>query len=79
MWFDTFLWRAERKVACACQTVGYPALVDVQQAPRHLAFTKGDEGKGAMTSDGDGHAKREAIRHVMCSLLVEAHPFSPAN
>ena len=57
------------KFACACKTVGCPALVDVQQAPRHLAFAEGDEGKAAMTADGDRCAKREGIR-----LLVEGRP-----
>lgn len=66
--------------ACACKKkVGYPALVDVQQAPGHLAFAEGDEGKAAITADEDGHAKREAIRHVMCWLLVEARPRSSVN
>jgi hypothetical protein len=36
----------------------YSALVDVQQAPRHLAFAKGDEEKGLMTGDGDGRGDR---------------------
>jgi hypothetical protein len=44
-------------------------LADVQQAPCHLAFAEGDEGKAEMTADGEGHGKREEIRHVMCSLL----------
>ena len=57
------------KFACACKTVCCPALVDVQQAPRHLAFAEGDEGKAAMTANGDRCAKREGIR-----LLVEGGP-----
>jgi hypothetical protein len=62
MWFDTFLWRAERTGCLRPSTkVGYPTLVDVQQAPGHLALAEGDEGKAAMTADKDGHAKREAI------------------
>ena len=51
--------------ACACKKAGYPTLVDVQQAPRHLAFAEGDERKAEMTTEGGGDCKREAIRHVM--------------
>lgn len=55
MWFDTLLWRAERNVLlCGYKKVGYPALVDVQQAPGHLASAEGDEGKAAMKADGGG-------------------------
>lgn len=66
------------KFACACKKVGYSALVDVQQAPGHLAFAEGDEGKAAMTADEDGYAKREAIQHAMC-WLPEARPCSSVN
>ena len=48
-----FLWRAERSLL-VCK-VGHPTLVDVQQAPRYLASVEGDEGKAAMTADGDGY------------------------
>jgi len=61
--------------------VGYPALVDVQQTPGHLAFAEGDEGKAAMSADEDVHSKREAIRHVMCWRLLEgrARPCCSVN
>ena len=37
--------------------VGHPPLVDVQQAPCHLASAEGDEREAAMTVGGDGHGK----------------------
>ena len=39
----------------------YSALVDVQQAPRHLAFAKGDEEKGLMTGGGDGRGELDVF------------------
>jgi len=49
--------RADRKFAC---TVGYAALVDVQPAPRHLAFAEGDEREATLRVDGE----RQVMGHV---------------
>jgi hypothetical protein len=40
--------------------VGYPTLADVQQAPGHLAFAEGDEGKATMTG----------MLSVMCDVFA---------
>jgi len=55
----------------ACEG-GYPPLVDVQPASRHMASAEGDEREAAMTVDGDGHAKRQSMRHVMLSTSVDS-------
>jgi hypothetical protein len=51
---------------------GHPPLADVQPAPRHLASAEGSEREAAVTVDGDGHAKRQSMGHVMFCALVNS-------